>query len=96
MRQNSRRLLAIAVLLPGAGMFVSFSVAGGQDINRVPAAQSAGITMQSAGFLPDSVKPDSVKRRPRPRAKEHSDWNARRLLIHRVGSYTKLPLFATQ
>lgn len=37
---------------------------------------------------------DTVRRRPR--AIEYSDWYSRRLTIHRIGSYTMLPLFATQ
>jgi hypothetical protein len=32
----------------------------------------------------------------RPRAIEYSDWYARRLTIHRIGSYTMLPLFAAE
>ena len=32
--------------------------------------------------------------RRRPRAVEYSDWYARRLLVHRIASYTELPLFA--
>jgi hypothetical protein len=39
---------------------------------------------------------DSVKKHPRPRAIEVSDAYALRLKIHRYGSYTMLPLFATQ
>ncbi len=91
MNRSGLRVLIIAMLLSGVGVFVDISVAGGQDIIHVPAAQSAGMTIQSHGFLSDSVI-----RRPRPRAIEYSDWYARRLLIHRVGSYTMLPLFATQ
>jgi hypothetical protein len=34
--------------------------------------------------------------RVRPRAVEYSDWYARRLAIHRIGSYTMLPLFAAE
>ena len=43
-----------------------------------------------------SAAEDSVKRHPRPRAIEVSDSYALRLKIHRYGSYTMLPLFATQ
>ena len=42
-----------------------------------------------------SADDDSVKRK-RPRAIELSDAYALRLKIHRYGSYTMLPLFATQ
>src|SRR5579862_5854794 len=37
---------------------------------------------------------DTVRRRPR--AIEYSDWYARRLEIHRIASYTMLPLFGTE
>lgn len=39
---------------------------------------------------------DSVRKHPRPHAIEVSDSYALRLKIHRYGSYTMLPLFATQ
>jgi len=39
---------------------------------------------------------DSVKKHTRPKAIEVSDSYALRLKIHRYGSYTMLPLFATQ
>ncbi len=39
------------------------------------------------------VRPDTAPHH-RPRAIEYSDWYARRLTIHRIGSYTMLPLFA--
>lgn len=39
---------------------------------------------------------DSVKKHGRPKAIEVSDSYALRLKIHRYGSYTMLPLFATQ
>lgn len=32
----------------------------------------------------------------RPKAIQYSDWYARRLLVHRLGSYTMLPLFAAE
>ena len=67
------------------------SVAGGQSAAPAPAAQPLGITMQHAGFLNDSVR-----RRPRPKAVEYSDWYARRLTIHKYGSYLMLPLFGAE
>ncbi len=60
-------------------------------MSTVPAANSPGVTIQGGGFLSDSVAS-----RRRPRAIEYSDWYSRRLMIHRIGSYTMLPLFATQ
>jgi hypothetical protein len=41
------------------------------------------------------VQPSDTGKR-RPRAIEYSDWYARRLEIHRIGSYTMLPLFAAE
>src|SRR6266852_7406937 len=38
--------------------------------------------------------PDTVRRRPK--AIELSDWYARRLLIHQIGSYAIIPLFGLQ
>jgi hypothetical protein len=39
---------------------------------------------------------DTVRRRPRPRAVEVSEWYGRRLTIHRTLSYATLPVFAAQ
>lgn len=77
----------------GVGMWLGASVAGGQNTLPAPTAQPVGISMQSAGFLNDS---DSVRRRPRPRAIEYSDWYSRRLTIHKIGSYAMLPLFGAE
>jgi hypothetical protein len=44
----------------------------------------------------DTVPISVVDTNPRPRPIEYSDWYARRLLIHRIGSYTMLPLFGTE
>ena len=32
----------------------------------------------------------------RPKAIQYSDWYSRRLTVHRIGSYTMLPLFAAE
>jgi hypothetical protein len=32
----------------------------------------------------------------RPKAVQYSDWYSRRLTVHRIGSYTMLPLFAAE
>ena len=42
------------------------------------------------------LTPTDTIRRRRPRAIEYSDWYARRLTIHRIGSYTMIPLFAAE
>lgn len=70
-----------------AGLFAGASVAGAQSVEVVPAAPS----MSAAGAIGLT---DSTHRRPR--AIEYSDWYARRLEIHRIASYTELPLFASE
>jgi hypothetical protein len=72
---------------------VNTSVARGQSAELVPATPAPlaaeptplGITLDKA---------DTTVTHRRPRAIEYSDWYAKRLLIHRIGSYTMLPLFA--
>ena len=60
----------------------------------VGAASGAGaIAIQGAGLEAES-RPDSIRRRPR--AIEYSDTYYRRLTIHRIGSYTMLPLFVAE
>jgi hypothetical protein len=44
--------------------------------------------------VPVRLAPDTTRRRPR--AVEYSDWYARRLTVHRIGSYAMLPLFAAE
>ncbi len=65
-----------------AGVFAGASVAGGQRVELLPATPAP------------LVLNDSTHRRPR--VIEYSDWYAKRLMIHRIGSYTMLPLFATE
>lgn len=48
----------------------------------------------SRSLLSATVADDST--RPRPRAIEYSDAYYQRLTIHRIASYTELPLFATE
>lgn len=58
------------------------------------AAANTGPRIRHVGFATDdSVAHDSG---PRPRAVEHSDAYYTRLTIHRVASYTELPLFAAE
>lgn len=60
------------------------------DSSRVSARDSISIwNISSAEQLSDT----QPKRR---RAIEYSDWYARRLTIHRIGSYTMLPLFGAE
>ncbi|HMA20132.1 MAG TPA: hypothetical protein VKO87_04970, partial [Gemmatimonadaceae bacterium] len=85
-------------LLFGAAVgMCTASVARGQDALPAPAAvplsvaEPVGMTMDHSGFLEDSVKP-----RKRTKAIEYSDWYARRLMIHKIGSYVMLPLFGAE
>jgi hypothetical protein len=85
--KSSRFITQLALLGTIAGLFAGASVAGAQSAEVVPAtppmsaAQEIGVT-------------DSTHRRPR--SIEYSDWYGRRLEIHRVASYTELPLFAAE
>jgi len=69
-----------------AELCVGASVAGGQNVEPVPATPAPLVYISS--------ELDSTHRRPR--AIEYSDWYARRLLVHKIGSYTMLPLFASE
>ena len=72
---------------------VGTSVARGQNAELVPATPTPlAVTPSPLGIESGGV--DTTTAHRRPRAIEYSDWYARRLLIHRLGSYTMLPLFA--
>jgi hypothetical protein len=62
----------------------------GSDTSRVGSNDS--IPMWNIGSA-EQLSDTQPRRR---RAVEYSDWYARRLTIHRVGSYTMLPLFAAE
>jgi hypothetical protein len=64
-------------------MTLAFAVRGG-------AQQSSG----SAGLSAPVAATDTPQVRRRPRSIEYSDAYNTRLTIHRIGSYTMLPLFA--
>jgi hypothetical protein len=56
-------------------------------------------TEPRAGLPIDSAAPAMPVDTPitrRPKAIQYSDWYARRLLVHRIGSYTMIPLFAAE
>ena len=63
-------------------------------VTSLQSSQPVSVLVQTP--LGISVTDDSVKRHPRPKAVEIGDSYALRLKIHRYGSYTMLPLFATQ
>jgi hypothetical protein len=85
--KSSMFVTQMVLLGAAAGLSASASVAGAQGVEAVPAtppmsaAATVGIT-------------DSTHKRPR--SIEYSDWYAKRLEIHKVLSYTELPLFATE
>jgi hypothetical protein len=69
----------------------------------------AASQVPTAGAVPDTVAtvtlridttitlvPADTPITRRPRAIEYSDWYARRLTVHRIGSYTMLPLMAAE
>jgi hypothetical protein len=68
--------------------YVFAQIAVGTSLQSAP---SASVRPEPAGI---SISADTT--RQRPRAIEISDAYARRLRIHRYGSYVMLPLFATQ
>jgi hypothetical protein len=74
---------------------VGASVARGQTVELVPAAP-APLAMTPAPIGVTGVETDSTTTHRRPRAIEYSDWYARRLMVHKIGSYVELPLFASE
>lgn len=86
-----RRRIWLVLFGAGVQLGVGCSVAGGQTTPVQAASANAAI-----GISAEQPRPaDSVVHR-RSKAIQYSDWYARRLAIHRVGSYVMLPLFATQ
>lgn len=83
---RSTGIMCVVLLGTIAGLHLGVSVAGAQSVASVTASPPSVV------YLSSSL--DSTHRRPR--AIEYSDWYARRLLVHRIGSYTMLPLFATE
>ena len=85
--KSSRFITQLVLLGTITGLFAGASVAGAQSVEVVPATPP----MSDAGEIGVT---DSTRRRPR--SIEYSDWYARRLEIHKVASYTELPLFAAE
>lgn len=81
-----KRIMRLVLFGVIAEVCVAASVASGQSVELMPATPAPLVYTSSAL--------DSAHRRPR--AIEYSDWYARRLEIHKVSSYTMLPLFATE
>jgi hypothetical protein len=57
-------------------------------------AAAAGPRLTPSPFAETSLASADTVRSRRAHAVEYSDWYARRLAIHRIGSYVMLPLFA--
>lgn len=76
---------------------VGASVASGQNVELVPSAPapaSLAVVPMPLGVM--SGDNDTTVAHRRPRAIEYSDWYARRLMVHKLGSYVELPLFASE
>jgi len=74
---------------------VGASVARGQNVEIVPATPvPLAVTPAPLGVMTSDA--DSTTTHRRPRAIEYSDWYARRLMVHKIGSYVELPLFASE
>ena len=89
-------MLAVAPLFIAMLQVVSTAP---RDTTASTDTTTATVAVASMATALDSVRlvrfdDDTVKRRPRP--VEYSEWYARRLTIHRIGSYTMLPIFAYQ
>lgn len=74
---------------------VSISVAGGQSAEIAPATPAPIAVLPAPPGISISGADTTVTHR-RPRAIEYSDWYARRLTVHKIGSYVELPLFASE
>jgi hypothetical protein len=85
------RLVMFGALLECA----SASVARGQNAELVPATP-APLAAVPASIGIRSEYADTTLTHRRPRAIEYSDWYARRLMVHKIGSYVELPLFASE
>ena len=91
--RNSKLLVKKWMLLFGAVVQLSVaSVARGQTTTVPTALAHAAIGVTAEQGYPA----DSITGRRRPKAIEYSDWYARRLEIHKIGSYVMLPLFGTE
>lgn len=89
---GAMRLVLLGALIECVGA----SVVRGQNAELVPATP-ASLAAAPAPLGATSRGADTTaKTHRRPRAIEYSDWYARRLMVHRIGSYVELPLFASE
>lgn len=106
---NELLLLALLTVTPPALASDTLHVATADSIvadamrSGVPRPQPSGIgTVERLPLLtvtgnPAALTADSLgDAQGRRKAISYSDWYGRRLTIHRIGSYTMLPLFATE
>ena len=63
-------------------------------LGATPAASSVTTTVASDSIHVASLPADTIPRRRH--AIQYSDWYEKRLTIHRIGSYTMLPLFGAE
>lgn len=75
---------------------VGTSVARGQNVDLVPATPASLAVMPAPIGVTSASADTTATTHRRPRAIEYSDWYARRLMVHRIGSYVELPLFASE
>ncbi len=75
---------------------VGASVARGQNAELVPATPASLAAAPAPIGVSSRDADTTATAHRRPRAIEYSDWYARRLLVHRLGSYVELPLFASE
>ncbi len=85
------RLVLLGVLIEG----VSASVARGQSAEIVPTTPALLASVPAPLGIGGNSSDTTVTHR-RPRAIEYSDWYGRRLMVHKIGSYVELPLFASE
>src|SRR5512146_2463063 len=78
------------VLQPPPGSALQFTPAAPPGV-RI-AAEGAVAPLDVPAVMPADTPAPAA----RPRAVEYSDWYARRLAVHRVASYTLLPLLGLQ
>jgi hypothetical protein len=87
------------MFLTTALVVVALALQTPQDTTATVARDSSTVRVaaDSVGVVAGvALAPQDTQPRRRPKAIEYSDWYARRLEVHRIGSYTMLPLFATQ
>lgn len=85
------RLVLFVALIESVGA----SVASGQNVELVASAPASLAAVPTPVGVTVVDKDTTVTHR-RPRAIEYSDWYARRLMVHKIGSYVELPLFASE